>query len=127
MSPCGRRPLIVGSELAAEILVNALLDLLPSPHGRVGTQQQQTETALAVSIAVPSWSGRNIRAVLSLKTAYTRRRPLMVGSEPTMSTLCWCQIRRRRPLMVGSEQVEEKLQLAKRVCRRPLMVGSEHP
>jgi len=81
----------------------------PSPHGRVGTSQTQSLTYILTVVSVPSWSGRNqFRPCRSSSTTRSLR-PLMVGSELLrLSFIFTLTSLRRRPLMVGSEPSQKK-------------------
>ena len=124
MSSPSRRPLMVGSE-----------------------RRRWSKSKPASAVAVPSWSGRNMRQMPQIDPQNISRRPLIVGSEPGAGIVCCASSTNRRPLMVGSERSSWQTRgrhcfrspsphgrvgtercesaVANLASRRPLMVGSE--
>ena len=121
------RPLMVGSELIVTARSVRFPKRSPSPHGRVGTSTRRhcdvhcspsrrplmvgselvpwVRRARRESVAVPSWSGRNINAVLkkALDSDPSPSPHGRVGTTASFLTLTRL-LTGRRPLMVGSER-----------------------
>ena len=97
-----RRPLIVGSEQLYDPDAVIAVPPSPSPHSRVGTRKVAEAAGLH----------------------FTRRRPLIVGSELAILVYHLPLRSGRRPLIVGSEPHKYFVRCYP-ISRRPLIVGSE--